>query len=36
MFDKIQKLVSRTVGHSRAASIKPLPHRRNIASLGFF
>ena len=34
--DKLQKQISRTVGPSLAASLEPLPHRRNIASLSLF
>ena len=34
--EKLQKQICRTVGPSFAASIEPLPHRRNVASLSLF
>ena len=34
--DELQKLICRTVGPSLAASLKPLTHRRNVASLSLF
>ena len=34
--DKLQKQVSRTVGPSLAASLQPLAHHRNMASLSLF
>ena len=33
LFDKLQKRTCQTVGPSLAASLKPLAHRRNVASL---
>ena len=36
MFDKLQKQICRTVGPSLAASLEPLAHRRNVASLSLF
>ena len=36
MLDKIQKWVCRTVGASITASLEPLAHRRNVASLSLF
>ena len=36
LLDKLQKRICRTVGPSLAASLKPLPHRRNVASLRLF
>ena len=33
MLDKLQKRVCRTVGPTLAASLEPLGHRRNVASL---
>ena len=36
LFDKLQKQICRTVGPSLAASLKPLIHSRNVASLSFF
>ena len=34
--DKLQKRICRTVGPSLAASLEPLAHRRNVASLSLF
>ena len=34
--DKLQKQICRTVGPSIAASLEPLAHRRNVASLSLF
>ena len=34
--DKLQKRICRTVGPSLAASLEPLAHRRNVASLCLF
>ena len=34
--DKLQKRICRTVGPSLAASLKPLSHRRNVATLSLF
>ena len=34
--DKLQKQICRTVGPSLAASLEPLAHRRNVASLSLF
>ena len=34
--DKLQKWVCRTAGLSPAASLGPLAHRENVASLSFF
>ena len=36
LLDKLQKPISRTVGPSLAACLKPLAHRRNVASLSIF
>ena len=36
MLDKLQKRICRTVGRSPAASLEPLAHRQNIASLSLF
>ena len=36
LLDKLQKRISRIVGPSLAASLKPLAHRRNVASLSLF
>ena len=36
LLDKLQKWISRTVGPSLAASLEPLTHRRNVASLSLF
>ena len=36
LLDKLQKRICRTVGPSLAASLKPLAHRRNVASLSLF
>ena len=36
LLDKLQKRICRTVGPSLAASLEPLAHRRNVASLSFF
>ena len=36
LLDKLQKRICRTVGPSLAASLEPLAHRRNIASLSLF
>ena len=36
LLDKLQKRICRTVGLSLAASLEPLAHRRNVASLSFF
>ena len=36
MLDKLQKRICRIVGSSLAASIEPLAHRRNVASLNLF
>ena len=36
LLDKLQKQICRTVGPSLAASLEPLAHRRNIASLSLF
>ena len=33
LLDKLQKRICRTVGPSLAASLEPLAHRRNVASL---
>ena len=35
MLDKLQKWICRTVGPALAASLDPLVHRRNVASLSF-
>ena len=36
LLDKPQKRICRTVGPSLAASLEPLAHRRNVASLSLF
>ena len=36
LLDKLQKRICRAVGPSLAASLKPLAHRRNVASLSLF
>ena len=36
LLDKLQKRICRTVGPSLAASVEPLTHRRNVASLSLF
>ena len=36
LFDKLQKWICRTVGPSLAASLEPLAHYRNVASLSVF
>ena len=36
LLDKLQKQISRTVASSLAASLEPLAHRRNVASLSLF
>ena len=36
LLDKLQKRVCRTVGLSLAASLEPLAHHRNVASLSLF
>ena len=36
LLDKLQKGICRTVGPSVAASLEPLAHRRNVASLSIF
>ena len=36
LLDKLQKRICRIVGPSLAASLEPLAHRRNVASLSFF
>ena len=36
LLDKVQKRICRTVGPSFAASLEPLAHRRNVASLSLF
>ena len=36
LLDKLQKRICRTVGPSLAASLEPLPHCRNVASLSLF
>ena len=36
LLDKLQKLTCMTVGPSLAASIEPLAHCRNVASLSLF
>ena len=36
LLDKLQKRICRTVGHSLAASLEPLAHRPNVASLSLF
>ena len=36
LLDKLQKRICRTVGPSLAASLEPLAHRPNVASLSLF
>ena len=36
LLDKLQKWICRTVGPSLAASLEPLAHRQNVASLNLF
>ena len=36
LLDKLQKRITRTVGPSLAASLEPLAHRQNIASLSLY
>ena len=36
LLDKVQKRIFRTIGSSLAASLEPLLHRRNVASLSLF
>ena len=36
LLDKLQKWICRTVGPSLAASLEPLAHHRNVASLSLF
>ena len=36
LLDKLQKRICRTVGPSLAASLEPVAHRRNVASLSIF
>ena len=36
LLDKLQKRICRTVGPSLAASLEPLAHGRNVASLSLF
>ena len=36
LLDNLQKWICRTVGLSLAASLEPLAHRRNVASLNLF
>ena len=36
LLDKLQKRICKTVGPSHAASLEPLAHRRNVASLSLF
>ena len=36
LLDKLQKWICKTVGPSLAASLEPLVHRRNVASLSLF
>ena len=36
LLDKLQKRICRTVGPSRATSLEPLAHLRNVASLSLF
>ena len=36
LLDKLQKQICKTVGPSLAASLEPLAHRRNVASLSLF
>ena len=35
LLDKLQKRIFRTIGPSLAASLEPLAHRRNVASLSY-
>ena len=35
LLDKLQKRICRIAGPSLAASLEPLAHRRNVASLSF-
>ena len=36
LLDKLQKRICRTAGPSLAASLEPLAHRRNVASVSLF
>ena len=36
LLNKLQKRICRTVGPSRAASLEPLAHHRNVANLSLF
>ena len=36
LLDKLQKWICRTVGLSLAASLEPLAHHRNVASISLF
>ena len=36
LLDKLQQWICRTVAPSLAASLEPLPHHQNVASLSFF
>ena len=36
LFEKLQKWICKTFGFSLAASLEPLAHHRNIASLSLF
>ena len=36
LFNKLQKWICRTVSPSLAASLEPLPHHQNVASLSLF
>ena len=36
LLDKLQKVICRTVGPSIAASLEPLAHSRNVASVSLF
>ena len=36
LLDKLQRRIFRTVGPSLAASLEPLTHHRNVASLNLF
>ena len=36
LLDKLQERICRTVGRSLAASLEPLAHSRNVASLSLF
>ena len=36
LFDKLQKRICRTIGPSLAASLEPLAHCQNVASLSLF